>query len=164
MRNVCLKANRKLAVLRSVNYLKRNTLDLLYKITVQSCNDYALPVYYQSLRVSEKAKLDKIQHTAGGIVSVALYRTNKNKLNTELSWESLKTRADFLGLTLFHKIATSNTRPLVRTCLPKQKNHPETLRSGCLIQFPHMGKKYANLSSPILPKKSTIALALKLEN
>ena len=57
--NVCLKANKKLAVLRSVKYLKRNTLDLLYKITVRSCIDYALPVYYHSLRISEKAKLEK---------------------------------------------------------------------------------------------------------
>ena len=31
---VCLKANRKLAVLRSVNILNRKTLDLLYKLTV----------------------------------------------------------------------------------------------------------------------------------
>ena len=55
--NVCLKANRKLAVLKNVKYLKRNTLDLLYKITVRSCIDYSLPVYYHSLRLSEKAKL-----------------------------------------------------------------------------------------------------------
>ena len=30
--DVCLKANRKLSVLRNVKYLKRNSLDLLYKI------------------------------------------------------------------------------------------------------------------------------------
>ena len=42
---VCLKANRKLAVLRSVKLLSRQTLDMLYKLTVRSLIDYALPVY-----------------------------------------------------------------------------------------------------------------------
>ena len=59
--NVCLKVNKKLAVLRNVKYLKINTLDLPHKITVYSCIDYSLPVYYQSLRLSEKATLNKIQ-------------------------------------------------------------------------------------------------------
>ena len=40
----CLRANRKLAVLRKVKYLKRHTLDLLYKITVRSIMDYGLLV------------------------------------------------------------------------------------------------------------------------
>ena len=47
--DVCLKANRKLAVLRNVKFLKRNTLDLLYKITVRSVIDYALPIYANNL-------------------------------------------------------------------------------------------------------------------
>ena len=36
---VCLKANRKLSVLRSVKMLSRQTLDLLYKLTVRSVID-----------------------------------------------------------------------------------------------------------------------------
>ena len=39
---VCIKANYKLAVLRSVNYLSRPTLDILYKLTVRSVIDYGL--------------------------------------------------------------------------------------------------------------------------
>ena len=42
---VCLKANRKLAVLRSVKQLHRNTLDLLHKLTVRSVIDYGLVVF-----------------------------------------------------------------------------------------------------------------------
>ena len=45
---VCLRANRKLSVLRSVNILSRQTLDLLYKITIRSVIDYSLPVYFKS--------------------------------------------------------------------------------------------------------------------
>ena len=46
VREVCLKADRKLSVLRSVKLLSRQTLDLLYKITVRSVIDYALPVLF----------------------------------------------------------------------------------------------------------------------
>ena len=53
-----------------------------------------------------EAKLDKIHYTAGKIVCGALHLTSKDKVNTELSWENIKSRADFLGITLFHKIAT----------------------------------------------------------
>ena len=58
---VCLKANRKLSVLRSVKLLSRQTLDILYKLTVRSVIDYALPVYANNLKVSELARLDRTQ-------------------------------------------------------------------------------------------------------
>ena len=67
---VCLKANRKLAVIRKVKILNRKTLDILYKVTVRSVIDYALPVYCHSLKVSEKAKLDKIQYAAKIVTGV----------------------------------------------------------------------------------------------
>ena len=37
--DVCLRANAKLAVLRSVSYLSRSTLDILYKIQIRSVID-----------------------------------------------------------------------------------------------------------------------------
>ena len=151
--NVCLKAYRKLAVLRSVKLLKRHTLDLLYKLTVRSCIDYALPVFYHSLKVTDKAKLAKIQYIAGNILSGSLHCTSKERLNTELAWESIEKRADFLGLSIFHKIATGKTRPLIRECLPKRKINPDTLRSGSFHQFPYKGEKYARSFFPFYTKK-----------
>ena len=68
----CLKATRKLAVLRSVKCLKIETLDVLYKIQIRSCIDYMLPVYYQTLKQTDKARLDKVQYRAGLLVSAAL--------------------------------------------------------------------------------------------
>ena len=53
VKELCLKANRKLAVLRSVKMLSRQTLDVLYKLTVRSVIDYALPVYYKSLKQTD---------------------------------------------------------------------------------------------------------------
>ena len=69
IKQVCLKANRKLSVLRSVKLLSRQTLDLLYKITVRSVIDYALPVYLKNLKQTEISRLENIQYIAAKIVT-----------------------------------------------------------------------------------------------
>ena len=73
--SVSIKANQKLSVLRSVKLLNRQTLDLLYKITVRSVIDYALPVYYKSLKMTDLARLDNIQYRAGKIVTGVFHFT-----------------------------------------------------------------------------------------
>ena len=83
--------------------LKRSTFDLLYRITVKSVIDYALPVYAKNLKLTELARLDRLQYRAGKLVAGALHFTSKDKLNDELGWESFQTRIDFLGLSLFQK-------------------------------------------------------------
>ena len=70
--DVCLKASRKLSVLRNVKFLKRNTLDMLYKIIIRSVIDYALPVYANNLKLTELARLDRLQYKAGKLVSSAI--------------------------------------------------------------------------------------------
>ena len=110
--DVCLKANKKLSILRNVKFLKRNTLDLLYKITVRSVIDYALPVYANNLKLTDLARLDRIQYKAGKLVTVALQYTSRKKLNIELGWEHFETRIRFVSLSLFQK-----TRPLIRRCI-----------------------------------------------
>ena len=112
---VCLKANRKLSVLRSVKLLNRKTLDVLYKLTVRSVIDYALPVYYKSLKQTDIGRLENIQYRAGKLVCGALHYTNKDKLNLELGWESIMERGNLLSLNIFHKIHRHETRPLIRT-------------------------------------------------
>ena len=89
---ICLKANRKLSVLRSVKLLSRKTLDLLYKVTVRSLIDYALPIYANNLKLSDLARLDSLQYRAGKLVSGALHYTSREKLNKELGWEIFHTR------------------------------------------------------------------------
>ena len=116
---VCLKANRKLAVLRSVKMLSRQTLDVLYKLTVRSVIDYALPVYYKSLKQTDIARLENIQYRAGKIVTGALHYTSKEKLNLELGWETIIDRGNLLSLSIFHKIHLHETRPLIRKFMPK---------------------------------------------
>ena len=110
--DICLKANRKLAVLRNVKFLKRNTLDLLYKITVRSVIDYALPIYANNLKLTDLARLVRLQYKAAKLVTVALHFTSRDKLINELGWENMQTRINFLGLSFFHKIHLQEARPL----------------------------------------------------
>ena len=102
--DLCLKANLKLSILRSVNLLSRQTLDVLYKLTVRSVIDYALPVYYKSLKQTDIARLESIQYRAGKIVTETLHYTSKEILYLELGWETIMDRGNLLSLSIFHEI------------------------------------------------------------
>ena len=65
---VCLRANRKIAVLRSIKFIQRRTSDLLYEITLRSVIDYAVSVYWHTLKVSEKNRLEQIQYKSGKLI------------------------------------------------------------------------------------------------
>ena len=152
--DVCLRANRKLSVLRSVKFLKRNTLDLLYKITVRSLIDYALPLYANNLKLSDLARLDRLQYNAGKIVCGALHFTSRDKLNKELGWENFQTRIKFLGLCLFQKIHLHETRPLVRKCLSDMDYAKKYLTRSKVgySSYPNFGIKYKNSYFPFMTK------------
>ena len=115
---VCLKANRKLSVLRQAKYLQRQTLDLLYKITVRAVTDYGLPIFYHTLKLTDKNRLEQLQYKAAKLVTGALHLTSKDKLNAELGWETIAARADTLGLSIFYKTLIGENRPLIRQCMP----------------------------------------------
>ena len=153
--DVCLKASRKLSVLRNVKCLKRNTLDLLYKIVVRSVIDYALPVYANNLKLTELARLDRLQYKAGKLVCGALHYTSRDKLNNELGWENFQHRIKFLGLCLFQKIHLHETRPLVRSCMSKldyEKKYLTRSKVG-YSPYPYYGNKYSNSFFPYMSKQ-----------
>ena len=119
---VVLKANYKLSVLRSVKFLDRATLDLLYKLLVRSVVDYGLVVYYNSLKAADICRLRQLQYRAAKLCTGTLHFTSQAALEKDLAWESLDNRALFLGLSLFHKIHLNQTRPLIKTAMPKPRN------------------------------------------
>ena len=154
VKEVCLKANRKLAVLRNIKMLKRQTLDILYKLVVRSVIDYGLPIYGNNLKQTELARLERLQYRAAKLVTGALHFTSREKLNVELGWESIKKRTNFLGLSLFHKIHLHETRPLVRKCLTKldfEKKYVMRSKGGYL-PYPNYGSKYLNSFFPYMSK------------
>jgi hypothetical protein len=82
-----LKASRKLSVLQKFKFLKRNTLDLLYKITVRSEIYYAF-LFANNLKLTDLVRLDRRQYRAAKLVTGALHFTSREELN-------------FLGLSFF---------------------------------------------------------------
>ena len=106
VQDICLKANRKLSVLRRVNFLQRSTLNTLYKQTVRSVNDYCLPVYCNSLKQTEIGQLNILQYKAAKVVHDTLHLSSADKLNKDLGWETLTDRAfSFIftpSLSFFH--------------------------------------------------------------
>ena len=151
--DICLKANRKLAVLKSVKLLSRQTLDQLYKITVRSVIDYALPVYFHNLKQTDMVRLSRIQYNAAKIVTGAMHHSSAEKLDFDLGWETLKDRADYLGITLFHKIHLHETRPLIRKYMPKIKDDGHNLRSnGGYKNYPNYGVNFIKSFFPYFSK------------
>ena len=150
----CIKANGKLSVLRSVKMLRRKTLDLLYKVTVRSVVDYALPIYGNNLKQTELSRLEQLQYRAAKVVTGALHFTSRDKLNTELGWETIKKRIEYLGLSIFHKIHIHETRPLIRQCLSKLDfDRQHYLRSkGGYTPYPNFGNKFLNSFFPYISK------------
>ena len=110
-------------------------------------------MYYHSLTVKEKALLEKVQYTAGKLVTGALHLTSKLKLEEELGWETIQSRADILGYSIFHKINKGETRQLIRTCLPARKICPQTLRFGGFVPFPYHNSKFTNSFFPYFTSK-----------
>ena len=89
---ICTKANRKLSVLKSVKQLNRKTLDLLYKLTIRSVIDYALPLYGNNLKQTELSRFENIQYRSAKVVTCALSFTSKEKLDKQLgSWDWVAT-------------------------------------------------------------------------
>ena len=87
-------------------------------------------MYYQNLKQTDMVRLTKIQYSAAKIVTGALHHSSDEKLNVYPGWETLKEMAEYLGITLFHKIHLHETRPLIRKYLPEIKEHAHNLRSS----------------------------------
>ena len=152
VKEVCLKANGKLAVLRSVKYLSRSTLDLLYKLTVRSVIDYGLAIYFHTLKQTEISRLNQIQYRTAKLCTGALHYTSQTKLEADLGWESLAVRANFLGLSLFQKIHLHETRPLIRNCMPQINLARRNRSTGVYKNFPSLGRDFGNSFFPYFTK------------
>ena len=55
---------------------------------------------------------------SGSAEDIPVKYTSKEKLFSELGWETIEKRAYILGICLFHKIVKGETRPLIKSLLP----------------------------------------------
>ena len=126
----------------------------MYKITVRSVIDYALPIYSNNLKLTDLARLDRLQYKAGKLVTGALHFTSRDKLNTELGWENFQSRIKFLGLSLLQKIHLHETRPLARKCMTELDYAKKylTRSKGGYSPYPNYGVKYGNSFFPYMTK------------
>ena len=130
VKQIIRKANFKLSYMWSINQLSRQTLDILYKLHVRPCIDYAIQAFGPGLTRDNLRKLDSLQYRASCIVTGALKFSSKEKLLTELAWESNTERFDYLMLCHFQKIVLYQTRANIRECLPQLlvSNYPNRHR------------------------------------
>ena len=155
--------------------MSRSTLDLLYKLTIRSVLDYGLAIYFHTLKVTEIARLNQIQYRAAKLCTGALHFTSQAKLENDLGWETIATRADFLGLNLFQKIHLHQTRPLIKKCMP-EINFARKNRGTNFYQpfqgtgsdfaksfFPHFSKCFNKLEPEITAEHDIMAFKLKMK-
>ena len=154
VQHICMKANSKLAVLRSIKYLSRQVLDILYKLQIRSVIDYGLIIFYNTLKQSYITRLNRIQYCSARVVTGALPYTSRVKLDLDLGWEDLSTRYEMLGLSMFHKIAHNNVRPLIKSIMPPLVNNNRNTRSNDIYQnFPRVNEKYYNSFIPYFTRE-----------
>ena len=124
----------------------------MFKITVRSVIDYALPIYANNLKLTDLARLDRIQYRAGKLVTGALHYTSRDKLNDELGWENFQTRIKFLGLSLLQKIHLHETRPLLRKCMTDLDYAKKylTRSKGGYSPYPSYGVQFKNSFFPFM--------------
>ena len=117
--------------------------------------DYALPLYSNNLKLTDLARLDRLQYKAGKLVTGALHFTSRDKLNIELGWENFQTRIKFLGLSLLQKIHKHETRPLLRKCMSELDYAKKylTRSKGGYSPYPNFGVKYGNSFFPFMTKQ-----------
>ena len=73
-----------------------------------------------------------------------MHFTNKDKLNSELGWETIMERGKILGLNMFQKIHLHETRPLIRKCMTKLDFEKKilTMSRGGYIPHYNYGKQF----------------------
>ena len=99
------------------NYLPRHTLNELYKLYVRPHLDYGDVIYHIPAKVCDLSqnivlpnlmdKLESVQYSAALAVTGTWRGTSREKLYTDLGWESLSSRRWSRRLTLFYKFVNN---------------------------------------------------------
>ena len=88
----------------------------------QKC--YRLRSYY--LLSLPQSNRDQLQYRAAELCTGALHLTNQSKLEADLGWGTLETRANFLGLCQIQKFHLKLTRPLILSIMPNFNTNRKT--------------------------------------
>ena len=149
------------------SYLPRHTLNELYKLYVRPHLDYGDVIYHIPAKLCNFSqniilpnlmeKLESVQYSAALAVTGTWRGTSREKLYTELGWESLSSRRWSRRLTLFYKFV-NNLSPeyTVDPIPPLHQSQPGSWSSqpGChwafeckdrKIQFDFLSKLFVRM-------------------
>ena len=124
-------------------YLPRHTLSELYKLYVRPHLDYGDVIYHIPAKVCEFSqniilsnlmeKLESVQYSAALAVTGTWRGTSREKLYTELGWESLSSRRWSRRLTLFYKIINNLSPAYTKDSIPPLHQSQYSLRCQDVI-------------------------------
>ena len=116
--SVLSKAKQKLGVLKMLKYrVPRNTIAKLFNCFVRSNLEYACIIWDGCSQVLNKA-IEQLQYHAGLICSGGFRGTNQERILSELSWCSMKSRRTMQKLTIFWKIKNNMAPQYIRDISP----------------------------------------------
>ena len=109
-----------------------DTLRALYKSLVRPLIEYA-DVVWNGCSDSEGDLLDFVQYEEGKIVTVAMKRTSRQRLMSELGREELNTKRAVHKLTLYFKIVNNLAPHYLKTSYLPALARELTFRHGILV-------------------------------
>ena len=138
------KARKSIGLLKYLSkYLPRHTLNESYKLYVRPHLDYGDVIYHIPAKVCEFSqniilqnlmeKLESVQYSAALAVTGTWRGTSREKLYTELGWESLSFRGWSRWLTLFFKIINNFSPMYVKDPIPPLHQSQYSLRGQDVI-------------------------------
>ena len=125
------------------NYLPRHTLNELYKLYVRPHLDYGDVIYHIPAKVCDSSqnivlpnlmdKLESVQYSTGLAVTGTWRGTSREKLYTDLGWESLSSRRWSRRLTLFYKFLNNLSPEYTVDAIPPLHQSQYCLRNQYVI-------------------------------
>ena len=167
------KTRKGIGLLRYLSrYLPMHTLNELYKLYVRPHLDYGDVIYHIPAKVCDFSgnvtlpslmeKLESVQYSAARAITGTWRGTSREKLYTELGWESLNCRRWSRRLILFYKILNNLTPIYMKDPFPPQRQLQYCLRNQDVIgrikartekfksgSYPHFLSKWNDLDPEI---------------
>ena len=144
----CLKATRRLDIMRSFKYLlSRRALEQIYFVFIRPIIEYG-DVLYDGCGLMNEAKLNKVQYEAAKIVSGAMHGTSYDLLLKDLGWEPLKSRRERHKLCLFYDFINGNCPLHMLALLPDNITHNYQIRDPQIPSILARTNKYYNSFIP----------------
>ena len=152
------KANQGIGLMKQLyKFVPRNTLEVVYKLYIRPHLDYGDVVYHIPDKDSKTfdsiddhihplmAQIESVQYEAARIVSGAWRGTSRNRLYSDLGWESLHHRRNMRRLCLFYELY-KNDFPKYLSCnidTCKSKTSLRLLHKELLTNWPCRTTKFS---------------------